>query len=109
MSKEPSKKHSRVFVGSSREGLKYAYAIQENLDHDAEVTVWSQGIFEPSKTTIESLEQQLDKFDFAIFVFTGDDGLAYRGQAFDAVRDNVIFELGMSMGKLGRNRSYVIK
>jgi len=36
----------RIFVGSATESLDIAYAVQENLEHNAEITVWTQGIFE---------------------------------------------------------------
>ena len=39
----------KAFIGSSSEALGIAYALQENLEADAEITVWTQGIFEPSK------------------------------------------------------------
>jgi hypothetical protein len=99
---------SRVFVGSSVEGLSIAYAVQENLEYDSEVTVWSQGTFEPSQTTIESLDKEIDHFDFALFVFTSDDVTRIRGQHFSAVRDNVLFELGLAIGRLGRQRSIIL-
>ena len=58
----------RIFIGSSVEGLSVAYAIQQNLTYDAESTVWDQGIFELSQTTIESLSDVVDNSDFGIFV-----------------------------------------
>jgi len=98
----------RVFVGSSVEGLSVAYAIQTNLLHDSELTVWSQGAFELSKTTIESLMELVNQVDFAIFVFTTDDILEIRGDKKFSVRDNVLFEFGLFLGKLGRERVFFV-
>jgi predicted nucleotide-binding protein len=111
----PTKKKARrsrnrpaLFVGSSVEGLDVAYAIQENLQHDAEVTVWPQGVFELSDTAMKSLVSALTRSAFGIFVFTPDDRVWLRGTAYAAVRDNVIFELGLFTGKLGADRSFIV-
>ncbi|MFS2135601.1 TIR domain-containing protein [Duganella sp. Dugasp56] len=98
----------RVFIGSSVEGLNIAYPVQQNLCHVAEVTVWPQGIFELSGTTIESLTKALDETDFAIFVFSGDDLATIRKETANVVRDNVLFEFGLFIGKLGRQRVFFL-
>lgn len=99
---------AKVFIGSSVEGLSVAYAIQQNLSHYAESTVWDQGFFELSKTTIESLNNALDTMDFGIFVFSNDDITLMRGTTSSTVRDNVLFEFGLFIGKLGRERVFFI-
>lgn len=98
----------RLFIGCSDESVDYAYAIQQNLDDDAEVTVWKQGIFELTKTSVESLIKTLDRSDFAVFVFAPNDALRLRQKKYAAVRDNVVFELGLFMGKLGRQRTFIV-
>lgn len=98
----------RLFIGSSVEGLNIAYAVQQNLVHDSEATVWDQGVFELSATTIESLTNTLSTADFAIFVFSPDDRIILRKEEKASVRDNVLFELGLFIGKLGRNRVFFI-
>ena len=98
----------RVFVGSSTESVSVAYAVQQNLDHDAEVTVWQQGIFDLTANTLESLVKALDKADFGIFVFAPNDGLRLRKRSYTAIRDNVVFEMGLFIGKLGQKRTFFV-
>ncbi|QNN21745.1 hypothetical protein HED60_05490 [Planctomycetales bacterium ZRK34] len=99
----------RLFIGSSTEGLQIAKSLQMNLDHAAEVTVWTNNIFEVSQTQSESLFGALDASDFAAFVFTPDDVVESRNQTYNAPRDNVIFELGLFAGRLGLHRTYIVK
>ena len=98
----------RLFVGSSTEALSIAYAVQENLERDAEVTVWTQGIFNLSSQTLQALIDALDEFDFASFVLTPDDLTRMRGTEHSVARDNVIFELGLFIGRLGRERCFIV-
>ncbi|MFS8145534.1 nucleotide-binding protein [Rhizobium sp. BR 249] len=102
------RRQPRIFVGSSTEGLSVAYALQEALDYDAEVTVWNQGLFRPSDLVLSKLLASLNDFDFAIFVFTADDLSEIRGQKYSTARDNVIFELGLFLGRLGLDRCFFI-
>lgn len=98
----------RLFIGSSRENLDVAYAVQENLEPDAEVTVWTQGIFDLSKYTLDALTDTLDIVDFGLFVLCPDDIVVMRDEAKRVARDNVVFELGLFIGRLGRERSFIL-
>ncbi len=104
----PTSTRPVVFIGSSAEGLAVAQALQVNLDFCAEVILWSQGVFGLGEGTLESLVDRLDNFDFAILVLTPDDLTLSRGTDFQSPRDNVVFELGLFMGALGRTRSFIV-
>lgn len=97
-----------VFVGSSSEGLPVAEGIQENLNQVADVSLWTQGVFELSQSFIESLIAELDKVDFAVLILAGDDLTLSRDVASASPRDNVLFELGLFMGRLGRDRCFFV-
>lgn len=97
-----------IFVGSSTEGAPVAYAIQENLDKDADVVIWNQGVFEPGDYLLESLLRELSRADGGILVLTPDDIVTIRGNRQGAIRDNVLFEFGLFVGKLGRARTFAV-
>jgi predicted nucleotide-binding protein len=100
---------SAIFIGSSSEGLPVAEAIHRYLSRFPFVPrLWSEGVFECSSTTIEDLMQITRETDFAVIVLTPDDVIKSRGRRKVSPRDNVTFELGLFMGALARNRTYIV-
>lgn len=97
-----------LFVGSSKESLYIAYAVQENLESVAEVTVWDQGIFSLSQPAISSLIKTLGISKFGVFILSPDDVTKIRGKEYPTARDNLIFELGLSIGRIGLERTFFI-
>ena len=97
-----------VFIGSSSEGLKIARALQARLCDEADALVWTDQIFAPDEFFLDSLFRSLDKIDFAVLVLTRDDFVTQRGVGLPSSRDNVIFELGFFIGRLGRERTIVV-
>ena len=58
--------------------------------------------------TLPDLHAVADQSDFAIVVRTADDLTTKRGQTNPVPRDNVLFELGFFMGRLGVERTYMV-
>jgi hypothetical protein len=98
----------RVFIGSSSEGLEIAENLNVRLSRDCETVPWNGDIFGLSETYIESLENALRDVEFAVLVVTPDDLREMRGEQGRVPRDNVVFELGLFIGRLGRERSFVV-
>jgi hypothetical protein len=101
----------QIFIASSSEGLNFATAIQDlliqKLGQKVDVRLWKQE-FKISKAFIESLEKETFDNDFAILVLTPDDITTSRKKKKESPRDNVIFELGLFMGSLGRERCFFV-
>lgn len=88
--------HVQVFIISSTEALHIAREIQSHFEYNNfSVEIWTDGLFTASSYPIESLEKAVDDVDFAIAIAQPDDLTTRRGQAKQAPRDNVIFELGV--------------
>ena len=106
---ESKAKKPKVFIGSSVEGLDVARKIQIEFSHDYEIVIWNQGIFDKlGLSFLETLEETVSRFDCGIFIFTPDDTIYSRGNTKKIARDNVIFELGMFVGKLSRKKAFLI-
>ncbi|WP_250487000.1 TIR domain-containing protein [Caballeronia sp. GaOx3] len=100
----------RVFVISSAEALPVVRELQKQFAYDPFVTVpWNQGVFRVASYTLEDIEREIDQCDFAVAIAYGDDVTSSRGNDWPAPRDNVIFELGLSMGRIGRHRAILME
>ena len=102
----PSK--PRVFIGSSVEGRGIAEHVQSELETFAECVRWSQGVVGVSESTLDSLFVVVKDFDFAVLVLTPGDLDPEPIKGRHSPRDNILFELGLFVGALGRGRTFVI-
>lgn len=99
----------RLFIASSVESLSVAEAVNVNLDHEFEVTLWKNGTFKLSSSAIDDLVEKSSFVDFALFIFAPDDIATIRSRSEHVVRDNVIFEMGLFVGAIGKSRSFILK
>ena len=100
-----------MFLGSSREGIPLAKEIESSFKHEnVIVRPWyTRGVFGPSRAPVDDLIKAVDESDYAAFVFGPDDKIAYRDDEEAAVpRDNVIYEMGLFTGRLGKERVFMI-
>lgn len=97
-----------MFIGSSIDNLRVAKALAEELEEHADVSVWNENIFDINRVIFEDLIKKLDEFDLAVLVLSPDDMTQSRGEQKQSPRDNVIFECGLFMGKLGRDRTFIV-
>ncbi len=95
----------KLFIGSSSERLSIARAIKQGLRRESEAAVWDEGVFHAGNSTLDDLLRAVDCYDFAVFVFAPDDICTIRNEPKPIVRDSVVFELGLFMGRLGKART----
>ncbi|RTE08573.1 TIR domain-containing protein [Paenibacillus whitsoniae] len=98
----------RVFIGSSREAIKYARAVAEQLEVAAHVNPWYAGTFGANDYTMDALDRELDNNDFGVFIFAAEDVARIRGELVFITRDNTLFEMGLFWGRLGKRRVFCL-
>ena len=105
-----AKRLPTVFIGSSKEALEIAEYLQDALQSSraAEATIWQQGFFQVSGGALDSLVKKEENFDFAIMIVTPDTLVSARGVEHATARANVLFEIGLFIGLLGRERTFIV-
>jgi predicted nucleotide-binding protein len=99
---------ARIFVGSSTEAKETAMLIADGLAGLGFEPVRWWTAFPAGAFTLESLLDTCRKVDAAVFLLTAEDQTWSRGKRSNSPRDNLIFELGMFMGMVGRQRTLVL-
>jgi Predicted nucleotide-binding protein containing TIR -like domain len=96
-----------IFISSSSEDLATARELARQLQDDARINLWSEGVFSIGKTIAELLSQSVGRADFAVFLL-GEDDLLVSPSGHTSLRANLMFELGFAAGQLGLNRTLVV-
>lgn len=98
-----------IFVACSKEALRTAEEIQSIFSYDPFVVeIWVDGVFAASSTPIEGLTALIGKIDFAVVVLSRDDKTESRSKENFSPRDNIVFELGLAVGAIGRARTVIL-
>jgi hypothetical protein len=98
----------RVFVASSTASAKMAHRLADRLKPDVAADVWDT-LFKPGDNTLDNLLLFSSLYEFGIFVLSADDLTLNSADVLNLQpRDNVIFELGIFMGAVGRSRAFAV-
>ena len=101
---------SRIFIASSGRTLVLAEKLRDELQTEyCEATLWTEeGKDQTSATIIEILEKATAKYDFAVIVLAKDDVLVREAGDTLKARDNCVFEAGLFMSAIGRERCFLV-
>lgn len=100
----------QIFIGSSGNGIEVAKLVRDELQATGDVYLWAEGeLWEPNESTFDNLLRMTGYFDFGVFVGTQDDlTLTSKGEYGFETRDNVILEMALFIGALGKKKSFLI-
>lgn len=99
----------KIFIGSSGAGIPIAKKVKKYLSNVADCFLWQDPkIWETNTSTFDSLLKMASHFDFGIFVATADDLTLTKDQIVIEPRDNVILEMALFLGAMGRHKSFLL-
>ena len=99
-----------IFVASSSEAKEWAntLALLMNKGGWALAKPWFYSTFEAGMPFLVSLIENTRNVQFAVVLYTGDDTTISRNVSTPAPRDNVVFELGYFIARLGPERVVLV-
>ena len=97
-----------LFVASSSDDFSIANLIRSDLARDRIIVrLWKRNAFAAGRDTVEDMSSLLSSSDFGV-ILCNDGLLRSRNGGTDSVRDNLLLEVGMSTGVLGRARTFLV-
>jgi predicted nucleotide-binding protein len=105
---QPPNEFPKLFIISSSEAMPVAKELRAQLEPHVFSTIWSDGVFFAGGYPLEALEKAVSESDFAVAIAQADDVIRSRSKVQPTLRDNVLFELGLFMGKLTRHRAILV-
>lgn len=99
----------KIFIGSSTAGAPIAEKVKANLSAIGDCFIWNEpNVWEPNRSTFENLLRMVSYFDFGIFIATADDLTLTNDKIVIEPRDNVILEMALFCGAMGRDKSFLL-
>jgi hypothetical protein len=99
----------KIFIGSSTAGYEIAEKVKIHLSRIGDCFLWKDaGVWEPNRSTFDNLLRMANYFDFGIFVATADDLTLTNDKMVIEPRDNVILEMALFLGAMGRDKSFLL-
>jgi len=99
----------KIFIGSSTLGYAVAEDVKNFLNDVGDCHLWKEnGVWEPNSSTFENLMRMVGYFDFGVFVATLDDLTLTNDTIVIEARDNVILEMALFLGAMGRDKSFLL-
>lgn len=101
----------KLFIGSSFKELPLADKVRSYLENDFDITVWHNDwnipgapAFVINKSFLHDLLKASLQYDFGLMLGTSDDQVVKDGKVVMQPRDNVLFEFGLFLGRMGTSR-----
>jgi len=99
----------KIFIGSSTAGSAIAEVVKSHLSPIGDCFIWNEpNVWEPNRSTFENLLRMVSYFDFGVFVATADDLTLTNEKIVIEPRDNVILEMALFCGAMGRDKSFLL-
>ncbi len=97
-----------IFIGYTTESYEIANRVKNFFSPDFECTLWSEGVFGANESFLGTLLKSAGMFDFGFMILSADDETFSKNKWFKSPRDNMVFEFGLFLGNLGKDRAFLI-
>jgi len=101
----------KLFIGSSFKELPIADKVRSLLENEFDITVWQNDwnipnapAFVLNRSFLHDLLKASLQYDFGLMLGTSDDRIEIGGKVMMQPRDNVLFEFGLFLGRMGTSR-----